>query len=69
MDDKKIRREIMTKLTVPLWPTTGQALGLSRTSTFEAARAGEIKTVPLGRRRPVPTTWLRHKLGLDEPRT
>lgn len=64
-DDRKIRKEIMTRLTVPLWPTAGRALGLGRNSTFEGARTGEIKTIAVGRRRPVPTAWLRKKLGLD----
>jgi hypothetical protein len=66
MDDRKIRREIMTKLTVPLWPTAGRALGLGRNLTFEGARTGEIETIAVGRRRPVPTAWLRKKLGLDD---
>ena len=69
MDDAKIRRQIMTRLTVPLWPTAGRALGLGRNSTFEGARKGEIETIAVGRRRPVPTSLLRRKLGLSEPRT
>jgi hypothetical protein len=64
MDDRKIRRDIMTKLTVPLWPTAGKALGLSRSSTYEGARNGEIETIEIGRRKPVPTAFLRKKLGL-----
>jgi hypothetical protein len=67
MDDKKILREITTKLTVPLWPTAGRALGLGRNLTFEGARNGEIETIQVGRRRPVPTSFLRKKLGLGEP--
>jgi hypothetical protein len=69
MNDAKIRKEIMTKLTVRLWPTTGRALGLGRNSTYEGARKGEIETVAVGRRRPVPTAWLRRKLGIENPRT
>jgi hypothetical protein len=67
MDDRKIRREIMTKLTVPLWPTAGKALGLGRNSTYEGAKSGEIETIPVGRRLPVPTSFLRKKLGLGDP--
>jgi hypothetical protein len=67
MDDAKIRKDIMTKLTVPLWPHTGRALGVGRNSAYEGARKGEIKTVPVGRRLPVPTAWLRRKLGIDNP--
>jgi hypothetical protein len=66
MDDRKLRHEIMTKLTVPLWPTAGRALGLGRNLTFEGARTGEIETIQVGRRRPVPTSFLRRKLGLEE---
>jgi hypothetical protein len=65
----KIRRDIMTKLTVPLWPTAGKALGLGRSSTYEGARTGEIETIKVGRRQPVSTAFLRRKLGLEEPRT
>jgi hypothetical protein len=69
MDDKKIRQEIMTKLTVPLWPTAGRALGLGRNSTFEGARTGEIETIKVGRRRPVPTAFLRRQLGLTDEKS
>lgn len=31
------------------------------------ARNGEIETIRVGRRRPVPTSFLRRKLGLSEP--
>ena len=65
MDENEIRQEILTKLTVPLWPTAVRALGLGRNSTFEGARKGEIETIPVGRRRPVPTSWLRKKLGIE----
>ena len=58
MNDSEILHDIMTKLTVPLWPTAGRALGLGRNSTFEGAKTGEIKTITVGRRRPVPTAWL-----------
>jgi hypothetical protein len=67
MNDAKIRKDIMTKLTVPLWPTAGQALGLGRNLTFEGAKTGEIVTIQVGRRRPVPTAWLRRKLRLEGP--
>jgi hypothetical protein len=68
LSDRQIRRAIMTRLTVPLWPIAGRALGLGRNSTYEGARTGEIETIEVGRRRPVPTAFLRRKLGLSEPR-
>jgi hypothetical protein len=65
MDDRKIRRDIMTKLTVDLWPTAGKALGIGRSAAYEAARTGKIKTINVGHKKPVPTAWLRQVLGLD----
>jgi hypothetical protein len=67
MTDEEIRREILTKLAVPLWPITGRALGLGQHAAKEAADRGAIPTVKgMGRKQPVPTSWLRHVLGLTE---
>ena len=52
--------------TVPLWPTTGQALGLGRSATYAAAERGEIPTIRLGGRIIVPTAALRQLLQLDQ---
>jgi hypothetical protein len=68
-DEKKILHDIMTRPTVPLWPHAGWALGIGRNLTYDGARTGQIETVAVGRRRPVPTSFLRRKLGLNEPRT
>ena len=62
--------EDLTKLlngnaVLPLWPETGQILGLSRGATYEAARRGDIKVIRLGRLLKVPCGWLRQKLDLD----
>jgi len=48
-----------------LWPDAGEILGLSRQSTYGAARRGEIPTIRIGRRLVVPTARLRRMLGLD----
>jgi hypothetical protein len=44
---------------VPLWPTVGQALSLSESSTYQLAREGrlppELEVIRLGRRRFVRT--------------
>jgi hypothetical protein len=69
MDDHEIRQEILTKLTVPLWPTAGRALGLGKSLSYAGARSGEIPTIGVGGKHTVPTAFLRRKLGLDEPRT
>jgi hypothetical protein len=65
MTDEELRQQIMTKLTVPIWPHTCKALGVGRDVGYQAANRGEIPTVSVGRRKPVPTTWLRRKLGLE----
>ena len=55
---------------VPLWPHTGWALGVGRSLTYEGAESGVIPTIEgIGRRKPVPTSWLRPKVGLGEPST
>jgi len=43
----------------------GQILGLKRGATYAAAKAGDIKTIRLGRLLKVPTSWLKRKLELD----
>jgi excisionase family DNA binding protein len=42
------------------------ALGIARSSAYQAARAGEIPTVRFGRRVRVPTAALRRMLALDD---
>ena len=54
---------------IDLWPDAGQILGLSRQSTYGAAKRGEIPTVRLGRRLVVPTARLRQMLGLSPEKT
>lgn len=50
-------------LVVSLWPEAGQALGLGRNATYEAARRGEIKTLKFGRLLKVSVAWLLQKCG------
>ena len=69
MDPKKLRQLIMTELTVPLWPHTGEALGLGRSKTYGEAEEGKIKTLDMGRKKRGPTSFIREKLGLPEPNT
>jgi hypothetical protein len=66
---KEIKRELSEKLAVPLWPTAGQALDLRRGATYRAAAEGSIPTLDVGRLKRVSTSWLRQKLGFDEPET
>jgi hypothetical protein len=69
MDDYEIRQEILTKLTVKLWPVAGRALGLGKSSSYEGVKSGAIPTIGVNGKHMVPTAFLRRKLGLDEPRT
>jgi hypothetical protein len=64
---EEIKRALNEKLAVPLWPTAGQALDLRRGATYRAAAEGSIPTLDVGRLKRVSTSWLRQKLGLDEP--
>jgi excisionase family DNA binding protein len=52
--------------TLPIWPDTGQLLGLSRQSTYDAAHRGEIPTIRIGRRILVPTAALARLLAVDD---
>jgi hypothetical protein len=65
-----IREMILTELTVDVWPVAGRALGYhTKSAAHRAAQRGYIHTIAPGRRRPVPTAWLRKVLCLDnEPR-
>jgi len=63
----EIRKLLDETAVLPLWPETGNILGLCRNSTYAAAARGDIKTIQLGRLKRVPSAWLRAKLGLDEP--
>jgi len=49
-------------LVIPLWPNAGQALGLSRNATYDAAKRGEIPTIRFGKLIKVPTAALRRML-------
>jgi hypothetical protein len=54
--------------TMRLWPDVGEILGLSRASTYEAAKRGEIPTIRFGARVVVPTAALRRLVQLDPER-
>jgi hypothetical protein len=52
-------------LFLPLWPDTGQILKLSRNTTYESAKRGEIPVLKFGRALRVPMAWVRQKAQLD----
>ncbi len=50
------------RLTMPVWPDAGQALGLSRNSTYEAIARGDIPSIRIGKRILVPLAALERLL-------
>jgi hypothetical protein len=62
MDDKEIRRVLMTQLAVSR-AIAGRALAAGRRRTERAIEAGKIPVKPAGT---VPTSWLRQVLQLDD---
>jgi hypothetical protein len=62
---KEARKRLESSALLPLWPEVGEILGLSRNATYDAATRGDIKTIPLGRLKRVPSVWLKAQLGLD----
>lgn len=58
----------MTRPTLPVWPDTGQILGLSKSATYEGIRTGEIPSIRIGRRILVPTAALRRMLCMGDER-
>jgi hypothetical protein len=64
ISDRELREAIEEKLSVPLWPHAGQALGLKRGATYAAAATGNIVTVDVSRKKNVSTAWLKTKLNL-----
>lgn len=57
------------RLTIPLWPDAGEALGLSRNGTYQAAARGEIPTLRFGKKIVVPMIAFERMLeGTDQRR-
>jgi hypothetical protein len=67
MTDEELKKAILEKLSVPLWPHTGRALNLQRGATYAAAAAGKIPTLDVSRKKDVPCEWIRSKLNLKQP--
>ena len=64
-DLARVLEDIGTRPTCPLWPHAGLALGISRTSAYEAAKTGAIETIRIGHRVVALTAPLRQKLKID----
>lgn len=60
----QLRALLGSRTTVPV-PFAGACCGISRSASYAAARDGSLKTLRLGHRLLVPTTWLEAELGLD----
>jgi hypothetical protein len=65
-----ILRAIQSQLTVNVWPIAGKALGYrTKSAAYAAVKRGDIKVLAdQGRRKPVPTLWLRKVLFVEEAR-
>jgi hypothetical protein len=47
-------------------PDAGRvAFGLGRNASYDAANRGEIETIEFGKRKMVPTSWIKKKLKLE----
>jgi hypothetical protein len=46
-------------------PDAGRVLGIGRNAAYDAVKTGVIESIPLGKRRIVPTAPLRKKLGIE----
>jgi hypothetical protein len=62
---QEILEDIRTKPTVPLWPHVGTVLGISRGSTYAAARRGDFELLEVGRLKRAISAPLRKRLGLN----
>jgi hypothetical protein len=57
--------DLRAKPVVPLWPTVGVLLNLSRGTVYAAAARREIETIRVGRSIRAVSAPLRKQLGLD----
>jgi excisionase family DNA binding protein len=61
-----IRRALTEEVSVSV-EVAGQALGIKRTSAYEAIRNNQLPAIKIGRRVSVPTAVLRKLLQMPEP--
>jgi hypothetical protein len=64
-DYAAILSDICSKPTVPLWPHAGMAYGLGKSATYNAAHAGQIEVIRIGRLLKAVTAPMRARLGLN----
>lgn len=64
--DEDVKKAVMTKLTVSVWPEAGRALGLGRNATYDGVKRGDIPSLKIGGRIVVPTATLRRMLGIEK---
>jgi excisionase family DNA binding protein len=65
-----MNEEILNLLREPTISVDNAArvLKIGRNAAYEAVRRGEIESIPIGKRRIVPTAPLRKKLGIEAVR-
>ncbi len=61
----EIQKLLNEHATLPLWPQTGQVLGLTRGQTYRCAESGDIEVLKFGKLLRVRTMWLREHLGIQ----
>jgi hypothetical protein len=66
LTDKEIMTQIIERPVVPLWPHAARVYGISRGAAYEAAKAGEIETIRIGRLLKVVTAPMRRRLHIEE---
>jgi hypothetical protein len=57
-------RKLLSEVAISI-PDAGRVLNLGKNKAYEAAKRGEIETIEFGKRKIVPTAFLRKKLGLQ----
>jgi hypothetical protein len=62
--DEELKCALREKLTVSV-EVAGKALGIGRSSAYEACRAKEIPSIRIGGKIVVPTAGLRKMLGIE----
>jgi hypothetical protein len=69
LTDEDIRKAILSRVAVPLWPHTGRALSLGKDATIAAERRGEIPVLNFlrhSKQKRVPTAFLRKHMNQEK---
>jgi excisionase family DNA binding protein len=64
---RKAAQDAEDRLAIDI-PEAARRLGIGRNQAYEAAKAGELPTIPFGKRRVVPLVALERLLRADDPK-